>query len=480
MVNVKYMIENFEYNGEWFLPNKIDKKVSGTLKYSSEYGATLELHQWLKLDDDSKCSPTERKNHNIILGIANNGSLITLYKCHITNHSTSLIMYNLYGHMTTYGVQYILEGIHIDVAEDLKFTKLISNINNLEEWVGVNNFKTTVKKSEVKKNESEEFGVKCKFNESIKFQLQDDLEGQFNFPIASHRVQNSITITQNVDFVIKSSSELHLLDLLHHYYRFQNFLILALCKDTYPKSITLDSPCLGYGYNSENKNTFKGVKLYCHVDGCKSKPTTKMFFSYSDIKDSFPRIINNWYKLEDTFTPVLDLLFEQFYNNKRVVVETRFLNLAQAIEKFHRLIDSRDKMNKDAYKKMKQEILNTTNKEYHKWLNDKFNFGNELNLHDRLTDLVSKHSNIFSEDENEKKLFIKQVKDSRNYYTHYSERLQYKALTGSDLFYLSEKLKLILICAFLHKIGFDAKLLESCLERSSKTNLLFLGKSELQ
>jgi hypothetical protein len=63
-------------------------------------------------------------------------------------------------------------------------------------------------------------------------------------------------------------------------------------------------------------------------------------------------------------------------------------------------------------------------------------------------------------------VFIKQTKDSRNYYTHLDESMEKKALKGEDLFYLTEKLKLVLVCALLKESGFSIDLIEELLLRN--------------
>jgi len=115
---------------------------------------------------------------------------------------------------------------------------------------------------------------------------------------------------------------------------------------------------------------------------------------------------------------------------------------------------------------MKEEILNFSPSKYHSWLKDQFNFGNNLNLHKRLVEILDKYSNeILDVIISDKDEFVKQVKHSRNYYTHYSKDGKKKALKGSELFYLSEKLKLQLVCAFLMEIGFTKEQLSQSLDR---------------
>jgi len=121
-------------------------------------------------------------------------------------------------------------------------------------------------------------------------------------------------------------------------------------------------------------------------------------------------------------------------------------------------------------------MLNLAPLKYHSWLKGQFNFGNNLNLHARLTELVKKYSNdILDKIIPDKVMFVKQVKYSRNYYTHYSSDGKKKAIKGGDLFCLSERLKILLVCAFLIEVGFDKKLLSKCLSNVKWTKFNHLA-----
>jgi hypothetical protein len=149
-----------------------------------------------------------------------------------------------------------------------------------------------------------------------------------------------------------------------------------------------------------------------------------MLFDFSRIKGDFYAIIKNWYEKYETFKPAFNLVFEQFYNDK-FFSENTFLNLAQSAETFHSRVHDSTKMPKEDFKKMKEEILNLCPPEYHSWLNQQFNFGNSLNLHDRLTELTQKYSNpVLDIILGDKKKFVMDVKYSRNFYTHYSSKLE--------------------------------------------------------
>jgi len=77
------LIEKFEYRGEWWLPGRDERKVSGTLKFSPNEGAKLELiGSFREARDYDKMTA-----HEIILGISIDGRNITLHKCFETELS---------------------------------------------------------------------------------------------------------------------------------------------------------------------------------------------------------------------------------------------------------------------------------------------------------------------------------------------------------------------------------------------------------
>ena len=91
-------MEEFEYNGIWWLPENQDEKISGTLTFNTAEGAYLELiGSFKKIEDLNKVL-----NPNIILGITYNGKSITLYKCyesrsHFSMRNLSIKMRHFFG-----------------------------------------------------------------------------------------------------------------------------------------------------------------------------------------------------------------------------------------------------------------------------------------------------------------------------------------------------------------------------------------------
>lgn len=460
------MTEEIIIIGEWFLPSNKELRIHGTLNYNPKEGASLELYGSLDADNFFPVF----KDHEIILGISSESKQVVLCNCNMTKSGgATLVQQEESGKSSvSYSIRYTLIGLHVNNIDDLKFDKISCEIFNLGEWVGISGFINQPRDFE--KSLRREIQVNYKLPDPIEFSIDNETNGRFNF-IANlsdlPRYQKDININQRVEFQAITAIHKNIDELLTYMLSFQNFLILALYRSTYPLAITLSGEKHKKDYG-DGKPIRKTVKLYFSSSNFKENEKPKfdleMLFNYRQIKDSFPTLIKNWFSKYELLEPAFDLVFEQFYNGNRFNVNT-FLNLAQSAETFHARIHNHTRIPKVDYKSMKDTILNLVPTKYHDWLNDQFNFGNSLNLHTRLTEITEKYSNdTLDKIISDKKEFVQHVKYSRNYYTHYSNDAEKKALKGLDLFYLSEKLKILLVCSFLMEIGFVKETVSSSLD----------------
>ena len=76
--------------------------------------------------------------------------------------------------------------------------------------------------------------------------------------------------------------------------------------------------------------------------------------------------------------------------------------------------------------------------------------------------LLKKH--LFNDYES----IINNAKNSRNYYTHYSPTLEKKALKDTELFYLTERLKIFLLILLLSETGIEKENLGNIIKESSQ------------
>ncbi len=457
------MTTDFEIIGEWFSPSDKEKRVSGTLNYSASDTITLELYGSLGDRQDL----LDFTDFSILHGLSNDSKQITLYHCFRTGSSGSLFSNDEYGKpIIFYKIKFLFIGIHIHKEEDLKFDNFTSEIHNLGEWLGISGFKNKLTGTD---KDDFDISIQYKFPTPIEFKIDEIANGYFTFKLegpSRYRYQKSYSIEQKVMFGIGFKEEISIEKLLSYLFRFQNFLALALYENTYPISITLSNKRF---YNKfDNTAILKQVELYFSnsnkIHNSNTSSGIEFLFNFGRIKERFPLIMLNWFEKYDLLEPAFNLVFEQF-NHQNTFNVNNFLNLAQSAETFHARTHNHTKIPRLEYNSMKTEILDLVPSKYHSWLIDQFKFGNNLNLHSRISEIINEYSNEFIDKLiGDKELFIRQIKHSRNYYTHYSSNSKKNALKGSALFYLSEKLKILLVCSFLMVVGFEKEELEKFLD----------------
>lgn len=448
---------NFEYRGQWFVPTNPKKKLYGTLIFDSKSKIQLELVGSLR----DKIASTQLFEGDIILGETTNGKQITLYKCFEINYSM-----NFPGTETQIiDALYIFEGAHFTKVKDLHFKSIKAELLHLNEWLGITGFKLT--QTDFKKFI---YKLKYKLPNQIDFPIDKNVSGKINFT-AKHPGFGEIyeyKLNQNAQVIFEAkSAELDFessLDYLHH---FQDLITIGTYDVSYPKSIILTSD--NYKTEIGDKVIDTQIKLYYNISistSIKPKSLWLFLFNYRDIKPYFKKIITKWYGNKENLDPVRKILMESFYN-KGIFSENRFLNIVQALETFHRRTRKNIVISETKHKKRIEEIKENIPNRYLDFINGRLIHSNEPTLHSRLEKLINEfNTKTFDKIVTDKDKFIKQTKDSRNYYTHYDPSARKKALTGGELYYLTEKLKVVLVSAILKENGFSFNLIQKLLARN--------------
>lgn len=446
------MKDNFEIKGEWFLPSDKEDRLKGILKFDNKQGATLETFDSFKKNSI---------NIEIILGDSDDGKQITLYKVYLQKG------------WSNFTINYILIGHHFEDIKNIRFDEIVSEISNLDEWVCISGFPRP--KTPKSKKPKWDITLNYKQPEPIDFLISDALSGRFNFtpivPAWSTTHMKEVNLAQRTQFILKSDKEMSFDDCLKNLFTFSDFITLATYQAAYPNKIILKSTDITEHF-IDAKPRKKKITLHFVINGRNDsldmKTWIEMLYSYPAIKDDFSGIISKWYECRDLLESTHNLLFEQFYNDGRFT-ENSFLNMAQALESFHARLNNGTKMPSQKYKAIRDEIIGLVPNEYHTLLNSLFKFGNHLDLHTRIDEVIKKYSNdLINSAIGDKEEFIKKVKHSRNYYTHYSSDLRKKALKGVPLFWLSQKIKMLIVAAYLKEVGFDSDYIFNTMKRNKR------------
>ena len=456
------MIEEFEYKGEWWLPDNPDRRISGTLKFTPNGGAVLDLIGSFKDFGDI----TKTEEPDIILGISANRE-ITLYKCFQTK--STLSSSGFYTSVLCVNVVFI--GAYFQKSEDIKFKNLSIHYAYLDEWVNISGFNIPFS---VKK----EILIKYKLPKPIQVTVSDGLKISVYiraiFPGISI-VQKEACIKQKAYIEIEPSKEKSFKEYLKIIYCIQNFLSLAVIEPVYPLIIEGKTE-INKVVIEKGKIHYPPVSIFYQLptipDVSKKLMPNDMLFTFGDISKQFKFFLTNWVKNTERLESVYDLYFGTLYN-PQMYLQYQFLSLIQAVESYHRRTMQNYELSENKHKEKITEILDTVPRRYKKWLEWKLKYSNEPILKQRLEDILQIYSEVLTGFINDKESFVNKTTITRNYLTHYDSNLKEKSARGEELYYLTQKLKGLIGVCLLKETGFDFSNIKNLISRSRKYQYRF-------
>ena len=441
------MIEELEIKGLWWLPEKSNLKLPGILTFSPYKGFFLEVQGSFKEIGEMHKFLTP----DIILGFSHQGKNITLYKCFETSHK---------GHFpeipeSIFSVNVGFIGVHFTQLSEIKFKKVSVRYNYLDEWLNISGFNITNNPKE--KSAEIRYKLPAPVEVNLKNGLKILLEVKASMPSISV-VQKEACIKQETFFTLEFPKETTFEDAHKFIYIFQNLLSLLTSEIVYPIKI------LGNSENAvkiiEDKKFYEPIEIIyqlslSHVKSKKSVYPFDMLYPYISIKNKAETIFNNWLEKTQILRPVYDLYFGTIYSGD-MYLEFQFLSLIMALEVYHRrMIRNEDIPSKEHEERIKQ-ILNNTPDKYRDWLKEKLKYSNEPSLRKRIKEIydILKNIGYVTDLIPKKKDFVDKVVNTRNYFVHYDQSLKDKALKGAELYWLIQKLKILVEICLLKEIGF--------------------------
>ena len=464
-------MEEFKYEGFWWLPEDPSIKISGTLFFDPKTGGRLELIGTFKTFDDLKHINKEALSSSllIILGLSIEGKAITLYKCFETSFSLSFPGIT----RSAFFVNIIFIGCHFEKEEEILLDEVSINYSNLNEWAGITGFKQNTEfdqgdhLSQISLSYAQPNAILLKvelgsISLSCHFNSKSESAYSFNFG-------------QTTYFRIVPSSPR---DLIWYLYgvmeNIRDFVSLAIGRASYPNIIICKSKGC-YTKLADGEIVLNDILIY-HRTGPYSEPSKpvyphEMFFTLNDISENFGNIMNNWIIKAEVLQPVYDLYFGALYNPS-LHLNYQFLSLAQAIESYHRRIFGGKYVSDDAYKSQRDAfigaILPGTEQSFKKSLCNKIEYMNEFSLIKRLKYIMAKFSEIMSSIVNSPDIFVRDIKNTRNYLTHYDERLKTEAKKGKDLYWLVQKMRALVEICLLSELGIEDKTIKILFTRNQR------------
>jgi hypothetical protein len=461
------MIEEFEYKGDWWLPDNPQKRIKGMLKFKPSEGATLDLIGSFK----------DFKNFNIaldldiILGETTNGKAITLYKCFEKSSSMSLP-----GSITSLiFANYVFVGIHFQKAEAIVFKNMSVHYYHLDEWINKPNCTMEFPKDEEEKTVTIRYTLPQPIPIANDKQYKISINFNASIPTPSAK---GVAIKQKAVIIIETTQEMAFEYYRTILYQIQNFLCLGITEATYP--IFISGTTEASKIELEGKSHYNPIEIFFQLsevpDINKKISGYEMLFVFSDIADNIEVYLGNWLQKAKLLEPVFDLYFGTFYN-RRMYLQHRFLSLTQAIESYHRRIllgkyQSDKEYLEGLYSEFMKCILTVSDENFKTGLKTRMKYLNEFSLRKRLMDLSKKHEEILNLRIRNIEKVITDTISTRNFLTHYDLELEKEAKSGEELYILCEKLKFILEICLLFEIALPIEKIKALVERNESYKYL--------
>ncbi len=428
------MQKKIKFKGLWHLPGS-DDMVNGYLTYFPDSGTQLELLAVLGEEND------RQYEHMIIRGITSDGKKITPYKCFSLSRSFAAPGFRL----STYDVIFLFLGKHFLSTDELSFNNIVCRYRDFDNWLDIYGF-TKIKYQEDTKEAIHEYSQP----EDLLFTISDDLKCTFKFQtyMKGSTHASVAKIKQVCEVVLspeKASSKFE--DLFSRYLTFSGFLSLAYFANPLVEKVNLNIEAV----SGKGEKYFKKIEVYYQQDllkkGYEKKNHRNYFlFGYKEVEQNFENILQRWFRAKDYVSPTIDGLTETFIKREQAI-EFKFLNVAHAIELYHRRTKVNQSEPKEIHKKKIIRIVEAVGVEDGEWLKMKLEFSNEPTLSERLHELINEipekvKAALFKDGASD---FITTFKNTRNYYTHYSKNLEKKVLKSSALATLTERSKILLV-----------------------------------
>jgi len=449
------LIREVEYRGVWWLPEDPDRKIGGIFKFSPSEGVQLELAGALK----GSVNLSKPFTPELILGKIPEKGRVTLYRCLEVHRLVSA------GESSDIIAEIAFLGAHID-PRHTTFSSMTTEAVGLDLWANINWVEFPEPRELFSKNFSMRFHrpdpLEAQLSDGTKVVLGVRLEG-----LKKSWVQTEVRLRRNTFAKVNPPSPRPFEESLELLQAMLDLASLGILHSVAPSLIK--------GTIEESEDERNEVEILYQVSNQLPIDVSALnlyatLFTLADVYDHFQDVIRNWFDVRDRLKPVLTLYFATI-RAPRMYVESHFLNVVHALEAFHRLVIGGHDLPEDEYQKRVDEIIDSAPYQWREWLMKKLEHSNEPSLRTRLTEICRMFPHVSSRligNRKERKHFISQVVDTRNYLTHHDPKLEKRAAQGIALFYLTEKLKVLVECCLLRELGFSN---EWILERIGRARL---------
>lgn len=412
------------FHGEWWVPAVADRDTRmisphpeemmglesrhmGTLTYYEDEESTLELYLV-----PSNFHAHYYHSNDVMWGKDANGNIFTLFNVTMIDKQSPDFT------NTKFTVGLILIGEYVLSIDNAWSKKCCVHFPYLNNWL----FYETKQYITPSLNNEYHLDASIRGIKLIETEVEKGIVWRLYHGMQVAESIEGITIKKTPYLIIESSEPISIYSYLMQIAEFEQFLSIALC---------------GEQKSSEIKFIGSDSKRSCKLLLKRESSFNPFFISlikFVELKDRLPSMLNTWHANYEKIAPISSYLIDSLKKNNRFDVPA-FLIIAQALDGFHkRFVNKKDGKN---IKKYEEQI---------KILLKKFNE----------VDVVKKIN-----------LNPEVLTASRHKYSHLlPDGEQPLAVEGEELYWLTEKCKVLLTCCILNMLGLTNEEINLCCAHS--------------
>lgn len=480
------MLERHEFEGYWWLPQDgadgvppaARSRLAGRLTIADGRAelAVLENfgHEVLSEGEHGTVFSPMPAEVPRVLGLSADGKAITLESCRPVSAPMSFPGIS----RATYRAQVALVGVWFAENETISFDEICLRTAALNTWVGVTGFSQEVR-FEVDDGGSIATGIESaelQFSppDRIDIELADGAQAWIDFSYSVPGVDQlttKVTFQQEARLHLRPAEPASLSDVFRVVGQLRNLISLAVGQSDTVISVT--------GYRDDLRqgktNSLQPIGLHWQVPRnappVRSVHPVEMLFTLKQAEPDIATVLRKWLAHYETFEPVLNLYFGVLHHPD-LYLEVRFLAYAQALETYDFRRRDPYELDSAAHKARMTSILEGSPEEWRDWLKMRLASSNYWTLDQRIRSVLAESpevsGRIVGATSAERDKFVRAFKNSRNYYTHYTPRLERHAAKGVALHLLVVQLRAVLEMSLLRELGFSAESIDKTLERCDR------------
>ncbi|KQL54174.1 hypothetical protein AN964_12150 [Heyndrickxia shackletonii] len=438
---------NLSATGFWKI-NNIGKKYTGDLYLNEDEGGIV---LYIRIPNNGPFMSYLELPLEIpfITGSTINGTEITIVNCSRISTESRLGSEEVFG----YKAQFMFNGVNFNEEEDIKFSKMTISIPGIIQWGDVSNYV----KPDLDKKEDSLIGLKIVKPVEIYSNEAYSISYYLDFSDPFYLMKEEITLKQTPYFIIEAQSIQTIEWFIQIANQMKRLIEIAMGVPLSYSSMIVESPEIYYEFEDNEKHIRPLEVIHAYKQAVNSENSTKRLmkhdylFSLSELRQAN---FSQWQEVATIMEPIIELYIDSLYN-QNLSVSRHFLNMVQALETYH---SRRIAYSLHDYKKRVEKLLEVRPEAFREQDREFLLDGcrDFVILRSRLADLLlADYRFIFHTGDFKLVEFPQLIAKTRNYYTHYNQKQEDKALNGEDLITAFHILRNILEFYLLKELGFD-------------------------